>query len=189
MRTAPNYCAEKGRQSPMIQRDFHLASWWFAGLTTVMTSIIFCFVCVMVYMVFVQRVSPLRKQTLKSVEAATENGRGLLIISHEFCLEWEDEATALRVFRRIPDRPGDPEEVFELALVPLRLLQGCHVRPRTVELPAGIRPGRYIYQNGLRFCSPVRCSTNWLPPVNIDIDTFEGRHQLQLSENQPQLPQ
>lgn len=133
------------------------------------------------YLALVQRVSPLLSQRLVSVEAATTSGgHGTFIITREFCLSETSEAQAIRMFRRIPVKEGGLEEVYEIGPTPIHLRRGCHMRPRTVEVPDMIEPGRYIYETGLRFCNEVRCKIDWLPPTILVVDRFDGRHQLQI---------
>jgi hypothetical protein len=157
-------------------------SMWFVRLTTVVLLLTLCGMGTFFYLAFVQRLSPLERQRFVSMEATNAGGHGTVLITREFCAREDSDGNIIRIFRRVPQRPEELEEVYELPPLPIHLLAGCHVRPRVVDVPDSIVPGRYLYTSGLRFCSPVRCVTDWFPPVTVDLDTFEGRHQLRLGK-------
>lgn len=153
---------------------------WFVRMTTVVLLVTLCGMGTFFYLAFFQRLSPIERQRFVSMEAATSAGHGTVIIAREFCAREESDGNIIRIFRRVPQKPEDLEEVFELPPLPIHLLAGCHIRPRVVEVPDSIAAGRYLYQSGLRWCNPIRCTTDWFPPVTVDLDSFEGRHQLHI---------
>lgn len=152
---------------------------WPIKLMSVGMALTFCGMLALFYLYFLQNPSPLVRQRFVGIEATTTNGHSTFIIAREFCAANAGDGTIIRIFRRVPVEPGDLEEVYELVPLPIHLLPGCHVRPRAVELPDTIQPGKYIYQSGLRWCA-VRCKTDWMPPVRVEIDNFGGRHQLRI---------
>lgn len=158
---------------------------WFVRFTSAVLLLTLCGLLVLFHIVFLQRISPLVSQRLVSIEATTAGGHGVFVIAHEFCLEWASEASALRIFRRMPRSPDALEEVYELPPVPVHLNEGCHVRPRAVAVPDMVEAGQYIYHSGLRFCNEVRCKTEWLPPVLVHVDSFDARHPLRFEPIKP----
>jgi hypothetical protein len=129
------------------------------------------------WMWLVDNPSPMESQRLVRMEAARpDNGPAYLVAYREFCFRRSSEAEAARIFRRIPE-VNEPEEVVETVPMRVHLSAGCHTRGRRIDLPDTMRPGRWTFLTGLRWCNIVgKCVTEWLPEIVLNIDDERGQH-------------
>lgn len=111
---------------------------------------------VLAWFLFLDPVTPLESTRLVRLEVVTPPGRNsYLVVTREFCFSRPSEAEVSRLFRRVSDGV-ERGEVIEVP--PIRIhLDGppCYARPRRIDLPDGIGPGRYEYIPIMRWSNAI----------------------------------
>ncbi len=123
---------------------------WTVSLITGITYVTFAAVmatgAMLMWMLFLDPVTPLESTRLVGIHVENPPDRnGHFVVTREFCFSEPSVADVYRLFRRVTE-DSDRRETIEVP--PIRVnLEGppCYVRPRKIELPAGITPGLWEY--------------------------------------------
>lgn len=147
------------------------------GLAAVALAAVLGTFAMLLWFLFLDPVTPLERTEMVRIEVENpaDGSPPFLVVTRRFCFSRPSEAEVFRRFTRL-DGAGEMGEVREAAAGRIHL-EGppCYTRPRVIDLPPGIGPGRWRYQAGLRWTNATgRAVTVWTSPVEFDLDLSGG---------------